>query len=330
MLNVETHARDVVREYNLGRMIVVADKGINTGNNVHTIVNRGDGYVMSLSIRKADAELKEYALNQSEYTWTIDKDTGKKKYKKKTKLYPRQIWIASEKDKNGNTKKKQIRIDERLVIMYSDEYARRSKIKRQPAIDKAKDLIGNVAKYNKKNCNGATKYVKHVVFDKQTGEIIEAKSKLSLDLDKIAEEEKYDGYYAIVTSEYKKTADEIIDIYRGLWKIEETFKITKSDLEARPVHVSRTDHIEAHFLICYLALVIARILQYRIDNKYSVSKILESLKKVSCSLVEENQYLFKYYDDIIEDLGKILGIDFTRKYRSLQEIKKSLADVKKV
>ena len=112
-------------------------------------------------------------------------------------------------------------------------------MERQPAIEKAKDLIGNVQKYNQKNCVGASKYVKHLVFDKNTGEIIEAKSQLSLDLDKIAEEEKYDGYYAIVTSEMDKTDDEIIDIYRGLWRIEETFKVTKSELEARHVYLSR-------------------------------------------------------------------------------------------
>lgn len=82
-------------------------------------------------------------------------------------------------------------------------------------------------------------------------------------------EEKYDGYYAIVTSEYKKSDNEIIEIYRGLWKIEETFKVTKSDLETRPVYLSRDDHIQAHFLICFIALVMVRILELRLDNRFS-------------------------------------------------------------
>jgi len=310
--------RDIKREYGFGRVIVVADKGLNTGNNIYKISNRGDGYVMSLSIRGANQELKDYTLEENGYTWTGTD------FKQKSKLFPREIWITKD-----NGKKSKIRIDEKLVIFYSRDYDKRAKAQRQPAIDKAKDLIDNITKYNKKNCHGASKYVKHLVFDKKTGEIIEAQSKLSLDIDKIKEDEKFDGYYAIVTSEYKKTTNEIIEIYRGLWKIEETFKITKSDLESRPVFVKRENHIQGHFLTCYLALVISRVLQLKLKNKYSVSQILESLKKLSCSHIQENQYLFDYSDKVTKELGKKLKIDFTRKYRSLQEIKKILGQVKK-
>ena len=202
-------------------------------------------------------------------------------------------------------------------------------MERQPAIEKAKDLIGNVQKYNQKNCVGASKYVKHLVFDKNTGEIIEAKSQLSLDLDKIAEEEKYDGYYAIVTSEMNKSDDEIIDIYRGLWRIEETFKVTKSELEARPVYVSRQEHIEAHFLTCYIALVISRVLQHKLDKKYSVGKILESLQQCCCFNIQENIYQFTYYDAILKDIGSVTNIDFSVKNRNLQNIKNILGMTKK-
>ena len=202
------------------------------------------------------------------------------------------------------------------------------KPKRQPAIDKARDLIGNVQKYNKKNCIGASKYVKHLVFDKNTGEIIEAKSQLSLDEEKIAEEEKLDGYYMIVSSEFDKTPDEIIDIYRGLWRIEETFKVTKSELDARPVYVSRKEHIEAHFLTCYIALVLSRVLQHKLDKKYSVRKILESLGKCNCYNIQENYYIFNYFDEILKDIGKHINIDFSLKNRSLQDIKKILGTTK--
>ena len=183
-------------------------------------------------------------------------------------------------------------------------------------------------KYNKKNCVGASKYVKHLVFDKNTGEIIEAKSQLSLDEDKIAEEEKLDGYYMIVSSEFDKTPDEIIDIYRGLWRIEETFKVTKSELDARPVYVSRKEHIEAHFLTCYIALVLSRVLQHKLDKKYSVGKILESLGKCNCYQIQSNYYLFNYFDDVLNDIGNVLNLDFSRKYMRLQDIKKKLGNVK--
>ena len=89
----------------------------------------------------------------------------------------------------------------------------------------------------------------------------------------------------IVTSELDKTDEEIIDIYRQLWRIEKTFKITKSELEARPVYVSRKEHIEAHFLICFIALVLVRLLQERLGKKYSVGKIVAIFKKITGYLI---------------------------------------------
>lgn len=322
-LTLKPMVQELQKNYNVGKVIVVADKGLNTGNNIAYNKAIGNGYVMSLSVRGANADLKNYVLNEIGYVYNEDKT-----YKKKSRLYPREITITK-KDKDDKIIKIKQNVDEKQVVFWSADYAKRAKAERQPAIDKAKDLIGNVQKYNKKNCVGASKYVKHLVFDKTTGEIIEAKSQLSLDEDKIAEEEKLDGYYMIVSSEFDKTDDEIIDIYRGLWRIEETFKVTKSELDARPVYVSRKEHIEAHFLTCYIALVLSRILQHKLDKKYSVGKILESLSKCNCSNYHENYYLFDYYDTVLKDIGNILNINFALKNRTLQDIKKILSSSKK-
>ena len=321
-LTLKPMVQKLQTNYNIGKVIVVADKGLNTGKNIMYQKAIGNGYVMSLSIRGANQELKDYVLNEKGYEYNKEKT-----YKKKSRLYPREIeYIKTE---NGKPVKAKTTVDEKQVIFWSADYAKRAKAERQPAIDKAKDLIGNIQKYNKKNCYGASKYVKHLVFDKNTGEIIEAKSQLSLDEEKIAEEEKLDGYYAIVSSEFDKTDDEIIDIYRGLWRIEETFKVTKSELEDRPIYVSTKEHIEAHFLTCYLALVLCRVLQHKLNKKYSVEKILESLKQCNCSHIENNYYLFNYFDDILKDIGDAVSIDFSNKYMRLQEIKKILAETKK-
>ena len=322
-LTLKPMVQELQKNYDVGRVIVVADKGLNTGNNIAYNKAIGNGYVMSLSIRGANSEMKEYVLKEDGYTYNKDKT-----YKRKSRFYPREITITK-KDKNGKVIKTKTTVDEKQVIFWSADYAKRAKMERQPAIEKAKDLIGNVQKYNQKNCVGASKYVKHLVFDKKTGEIIEAKSQLSLDLDKIAEEEKYDGYYAIVTSEMDKTDDEIIDIYRGLWRIEETFKVTKSELESRPVYVSRQEHIEAHFLTCFIALVLSRVLQHKLDKKYSVGKILESLQQCCCFNIQENIYQFIYYDAILKDIGSVTNIDFSVKNRNLQNIKNILGSTKK-
>lgn len=322
-LTLKPMVQELQKNYNVGKVIVVADKGLNTGNNIAYNKAIGNGYVMSLSVRGANSDLKNYVLNEDGYIYNEDKT-----YKKKFRLSPRDIIITKE-DKNGKTIRIKQTVDEKQVVFWSADYAKRAKAERQPAIDKAKDLIGNVQKYNKKNCMGASKYVKHLVFDKNTGEIIEAKSQLSLDEDKISEEEKLDGYYMIVSSEFDKTDDEIIDIYRGLWRIEETFKVTKSELDARPVYVSRKEHIEAHFLTCFISLVLARVLQHKLDKKYSVRKLLESLSKCNCSNYHENYYLFDYYDVVLKDIGNILNINFALKNRTLQDIKKNLSYTKK-
>ena len=321
-LTLKPMVKKLQKNYNIGKVIVVADKGLNTGKNIVYQKAIGNGYVMSLSVRGANKELKDFVLNENGYNYNQDKT-----YKKKSRLYPREVEYI--KTVNGKEVKAKTTVDEKQVVFWSVDYAKRAKAERQPAIDKARDLIGNVQKYNKKNCYGASKYVKHLVFDKNTGEIIEAKSQLSLDEEKIAEEEKLDGYYMIVSSEMEKTDDEIIEIYRGLWRIEETFKVTKSELEDRPIYLSTKEHIEAHFLTCYLALVLCRVLQHKLDKKYSVEKILESLVKCNCYNIDENIYRFNYYDEILADISKTNNINFALKNRTLQDIKKNLGMVKK-
>ena len=307
----------IKQEYDLGKVVVVSDKGMNTGDNIYYTLSAGDGYVFSMSVRGADKELKDYVLNQDGYEWLSNE------YKRKSRLYPRTIQVSST---NGRKIKKTV--DEKQVVFYSEKYDKRAKAERAAIISKAEDLIANPGKYTRATSYGASGYIKNIEYDKETGEILKASKKLDLDWDKLREEEALDGYYVIVTSEYKESDDSIIDMYRGLWKIEESFRVTKSDLEARPVFVSRKDHIEAHFLTCFVALVIIRILEMKIKHKYSIGKILESLSKAECSHIQQNYYLFDYCDDILNDIGKELGIDFSKKILSLGEIKKILGQVK--
>lgn len=307
----------IKKDYEIGRTIVVADKGINTADNIAFNLVRGDGYVYSQTVRGGNKELKSYALDSSGYHQISDD------YKIKSRLYPREIAVSNV--KGGRSI---VRIDEKQVVFYSADYDRKAKAERELALAKAKDLVKNPSKYNKVTSYGAAKYVKNLVFDPKTGEIVTAKQKPVFDEAKLREDEKFDGYYAIVTSEWKKTDEEIIEIYRGLWRIEEAFKITKSDLEARPVYLSRNDHIQAHFLICFVALVIARLLVQCLDNKYPIPKIVESLNKASGTHLERNWYVFDHADDITNDIAAIFGINLSCKYIRLGDIKKILGATK--
>ncbi len=308
----------VKQDYDIGRTIIVADKGINTADNISFSLAKGDGYVYSQTVRGANKELKSFVLDESGYRH-LGED-----FKIKSRIFPREIAVS-----NAKGGKSKVRIDEKQVVFYSAEYDRKAKAEREGAILKAKELVKNPSRYNKSISYGAAKYVKNLVFDPKTGEVVTTKQKPLFDEKKLREEEKFDGYYAIVTSELEKSDEDIVEIYRGLWRIEEAFKVTKSDLEARPVYLSRNDHIQAHFLICFVALVIARLLALRLDNKYSIPRIVESLNKASGSRLEENWYVFDYADEITKSITENMGVDLSRKYLRLGEIKKILGDTKK-
>jgi transposase len=243
------------REYGIGKAVVVSDKGMNTQKNAYYLANSRGGYVFSQSVRKGTNELKSYVLKDNGYTW-IDKYS-----KKKSRQFTRDIEF---KDDDGRIVT--AKIAEKQVVYYSYDYDRKAKNDREPAISKAMELIANPKKFNKNNTYGAAKYVGHLEYDERTGEIIETKSKLYFNDKLLAEEEKYDGYYVIVTSRFDATDDWVINTYKELWRIEETFKVTKSELEFRPIRHSREDRIQAHFLTCYVALVLIRLLHAKIDR----------------------------------------------------------------
>lgn len=312
-------------KFNLDRTVVVADRGLNTSDNIFYLAGRNDkehmdGYIYGQSVRGADKEFKSWLLNQDDYIsepiynedgtpkmfrqMIFNEDGTLKGYEKrqayfkhKSRIYPKEITIK--RDGKRNTK---VRTDQKQMVYYSQNYADKQRRDRNQMIERAKDIINHPNKYDKITSKGAKSYINNIRFVKDTGEIAKG-LELSLKLDMIAEEEKYDGYYSIVTSELNMSDDELRKKYRGLAKIEDTFKITKTELESRPVYVWTKEHIESHFLTCFIALYILRLLEHKTNKEVPITNLIESMKKYECIKLSNTINLFDSYDDAIEKLS---------------------------
>ena len=324
---------NIKRRHNIDKVIVVADRGLNCSDNMIKMAgidldkeNR-DGYIYGQSVRGADQEFKNWILSGDYKIDKIIDDEGNEIiFKHKSRIYPKKMYITRDDKgltKSGNKKKQSITVDQKQMVYYSQKYADKQKRDRQMVIEKAKDLIKNPGAYTRATSYGAAGYINNIKFDKETG-VVSNGSELSLNIEKITEDEKLDGYYSIVTSEENLSDLELRNIYKGLSKIEETFKITKSEFNARPINVRLEDHIEAHFLICFIALVIIRILQDKINNKYTIKNLLENMKKFKCTHETGNLYKFIGYKPEIQYLNRKFGLNMDKKYDTRENIKKIL------
>lgn len=316
------------QKYELSKAVVVADKGLNTDKNAYYLANHRGGYIFSQKVRGGSGELKKYVLDERGYRSYGTSDGGDANDDSGNKIKSRQFTRRVEfLDDDGTTINAEIA--EKQIVFYSRKYDMREKELRAVTIQKAKAIIDNPSKYNRNTSYGAAKYVSNIKYDRKTGEIVTPAELLRFNQKKLDEDEKYDGYYLITTSRYNEKDDWAIGHYRELWQIEETFRITKSELEARPVYVSRKDHIESHFLICFIALVIMRIIQFRMDRKYSPAVIAGSLANIGCTDIGKNYYVFDHRGTATDMIAKTFDIDFSRKYMSLGEIRKAIGNTKR-
>lgn len=341
------------KDFGIDKVIYIADKGMMCGDNVADCILNHQGYIISNSVRKASAEYKKYVLDQRDYVWLGDDYMYKERY------IPRAIRITGE-----DGKKRYCRINERQIVFWSRKYQQKARYDRSRTIEKARNTAEN-AQDNScvKNTHGAAKYLKEEFVDLATGEIIKLTKKeilalVAFDEQRLINDEALDGYYIICsnvigtlaeerawTGEYRYrkydnffqlnkdvSALEIIDLYKGLWKIEESFKITKSTLHARPVFVSKEKHIKAHFLICFISLLILRLLEQEVcESKFSVQALANELSNSWGTRLPQGWFLFDYEDPmgILAHIGKKIGIDFGQQVRTPDELKKLFGAMKK-
>lgn len=331
----KVHMRPIInrvkKEFSDSRVIFVADRGLNTSDNIYYLNgdnkaehNQRDGYVYGQSIRGADAEFKKWVLADGYIiSKVLNEDGAEVSFKHKSRIHPKDINVNVTKPGRKNPLKKTVSIDQKQMVYYSEKYAKKQQADRDVMIQRAKDLIRYPKKYDKVSSAGSASYVINIAFDKNTGEIVTGKS-LELDYKKIEEEKKYDGYYSIVTSELNMSDVEIREVYRGLMRIEDAFKISKSEFDSRPVFVRTNEHIDAHFTTCFTALVLIRLLQTKLENKYPVGKIINALKNYCCVPIDIHNYQFTYYDEILANCASAFNMELDNKYRTRQQIQRLL------
>ena len=302
--------------YGLGRVILTADKGLNSGKNLAYLVNHGDGYIVSQKLRGATRTFIEKVLEEDGYEYNKART-----FKVKSFLRDRVV------EQEG---KEDLVIREKVVCFWSKDYDDREKHKREDLEEKLCDFLENPSRYSASNRFGLKKYLKLSHVNSETGEIEKIKPRLEFDRARYDRDLELDGYYVLVSSETDLTEEEIIEKYRGLWKIEESFKVMKSDLEGRPVYVRRNDRVEGHFLICFLALLLSRILELKLGHRHSVRRIQKSLKDATCRMIDKGTLSLNTQDDVFRDLEKAFGVSMNRDFVKIEQLRKYRRDILRV
>lgn len=331
----KVHMRPIInrvkQQFQDCRIIFVADRGLNTSDNIYWLNgdnksdnNTRDGYVYGQSVRGADEEFKKWVLSGDYIKDEKEDEQGNKiTFTHKSRIHPKKLQVNVTRPGSKKPAKKSVTVDQKQMVYYSEKYAKRQREERAVMVARAKDLISHPKKYDRITSKGSSAYVLNIAFDKTTGEIVEGKE-LELDVTKIEEEAKYDGYYSIVTSELQMSDEEMREVYRGLARIEDTFKVTKTHLRSRPVYVWTTEHIEAHFATCFMALMLVRLLEAKLEHEYPVGQILDSLRSYNCTRFDTNIWQFTFYDEIIDACGKAFNMELNKQYRRQQEIQRLL------
>ena len=287
--------------YRTDKVIITADKGLNSNSNLGYILSNGNGYIVSQKIRGASKSFIQEVLKED--GWHKN-DTGSFSFKE----FNRTIDVCYP---NG-TKKEH---SQKVVCIWSEKYQLKERATRDALLENIEKLASDSAKFKQSCHKGMKKYINEITVDKATGEENKTvKVKTALNLEKIEQDKELDGYYIIVTSETQLSLSEIISKYRGLWRIEQSFRITKSDIHGRPVFVRKKEHINAHFLTCFITLTMLRMLEIRLNRRYSSKAIIDGINSAVAVDIGKNIYQINKRDEVIDELDKLYSLEFSNRY----------------
>lgn len=305
------------RNHVSGRTIQIADKGLNCINNIMHALKSGNGYIFSKSVKTLPETEKTWVLLSNDYVDVTNKK-GELLYRIKECV---DDFLYTYTDENGQ--KRKIKLPEKRVVTFNPKLAEKQRYEINKQVEKAKKLKACQAK--RSEYGDSSKYVTFISADKK-GKKTDGKVTVEINTTAIENAKKLAGYNMLITSELRMPASKIYHAYHNLWRIEESFRIMKSQLDARPVYLQKKETITGHFLICYLSVLLTRILQIHIlKDQYGTEEIFDFVHDFRLVKVSERRYInLTRNSDFIKDLSLQTGLPLTSYFLGNTEIKKVL------
>ena len=302
-------ARLKTQNHVVGKTVHVADKGLNCAKNIAASRKGGDGYLFSKSVKGLPETEKTWVLLDEGFRDAKD-NNGKLLYRVKSCVdkFPYRV---KQGDREGIVK-----LTEKRLVTYNPSLAAKKRYEINRMVEKAKALTASQAKRAEFGETG-----KYVNFTDKDGE----KAAISINQEAIDKDLMFAGYNLLVTSETEMSDLDVYNTYHNLWRIEESFKVMKSDLDARPVFLQKEAAIKGHFLICYLTVLLERILQFKVlENKYSTSEIFDFMRDFRVTWAETKYINTTTSTDFINGLAEKTGLPLMNYFLTKTQIKSLL------
>lgn len=286
--------KKIMQDFELSEFVVCTDAGLSSEENRMFNDLKQRSFVTTISIKGMKKSQKEWCLdpdgwhlNGTDETFNIKEIEASEDLRSKyyDKIFYKETFI------DGYDNKRDVEFNQTLIVTFSLKYKTFTEKKRSLQVERAKNSIEhNKSRLDAKNQNDYRRFVKRQATDK-TGKQI--KINYELDEEAIKKEAVFDGFYALVTN-LEDNINDIMRVVRGRWEIEESFRIMKDDFRSRPVYLSRSDRIKAHFMTCFIALLIYRILEKELGEKYTCCEITETLRKMKMTKLDDDSYVPSY------------------------------------
>ena len=330
--------KKLMEKFDMSRFIVCTDAGLSSNTNRYfNSYGKADAtrdFITTQSVKKLKAHLKKWALAPE--GWRLSGSDGRTTYNINEldeaecldRIYYKSRWIKEKVEAVIDGQSRKVELEQQLIVTYSIKYRNYLRAIRNRQVERARKAVAAGAKaVERKRQNDPKRFIKvnHATKD---GDVAE-QAACYIDEDAIAKEEQYDGFYAVCTS-LEDGPEPIIKVNQRRWEIEECFRIMKSEFQARPVYLKLKDRIVAHFITCFISLIVYRYLERKLDNRYTVGQIIDTLQEMNFLKYEGKGYQPTYTrTELTDALHEAFGFCTSREIVPVKKMKKICADTKR-